>query len=525
MIRTADGTTPVPGSDAVAPPRRGTALLLAVVVALTGLTLVLGYVNKARCTGPEFDAQGRSAPDYENRKDLDVCYSDIQHLWIGRDIDEHVFPYVDGGIDADGKLTGGTVEYPVLTGLIMWLAALGAHTDAGFLLASALIMAPFGLATGWLLGRLSRWRALLWALGPPLVLYAFHNWDLPVVACAVGAVFVLHGLRSRWSLRRRGTVAAVLLGLGFALKLYPGAFVLPLALYVLTRGEDRVPGGRLDWWGAVRVAGAAVLTVVAVNLPFAIAGFDGWRASFTFQQLRKVDFTTNSFWFWGFRPYSEPDDVAFQDLVSWLSPTLIIASFLLAAGVGLWRMRRLGSYPWVAVSAAMLCGFLLLHKVHSPQYTLWLLPFFVLLRVPWGVVAGYLVADAVMGIGIFRWLYDVRAGVDLEITQGLAAQAVAVGVWGRAALLVALFVLFLRVPPTFALRPPPPADAPEQPPSEPEGRDEPAAAKATSDAEQPGSEQPGSEQPGEEKASAEKASAEKAREPVGDTPSSAAPAP
>ena len=46
-------------------------------------------------------------------------------------------------------------------------------------------MAPFGLATAWLLGRLTRWRALIWALGPPLVLYAFHNWDLPVVACAV----------------------------------------------------------------------------------------------------------------------------------------------------------------------------------------------------------------------------------------------------------------------------------------------------------------------------------------------------
>lgn len=454
MTGTAVGPTRTTGSEAAAPsPRRRSALLLAVLVVLTAVTLVLGYANKARCTGPEFDAQGRSTPDYENRKDRDVCYSDIQHLWLGRDINEHVFPYVDGGIDANGMLTGGSVEYPVLTGMLMWLGALGAHTDAGFLLASALIMAPFGLATGWLLGRLSRWRALLWAVGPPLILYAFHNWDLPVVACAVCAVWVMHSWRGGRSLLWRGNVAAVLLGLGFALKLYPGAFVLPLALYVLTRGEDRVPGGRLDWWGAARVAGTAVLTAVVVNLPFAIAGFPGWRASFTFQELRKVDFTTNSFWFWGFRPESEPTNVAFQHLVSWLSPVLIIASFLVAAGVGWWRMRRVGSYPWVAVSAAMLCGFLLLHKVHSPQYTLWLLPFLVLLRVPWGVVAGYLVADAVMGIGIFRWLYDVRAGTNLEITQGLAAQAVAVGVWGRVALLVVLFVLFLRVPPTFELRP------------------------------------------------------------------------
>ena len=100
----------------------------------------------------------------------------------------------------------------------------------------------------------------------------------------------------------------------------------------------------------------------------------------------------------------------------------------------------------------MLCGFLLLHKVHSPQYTLWLLPFFVLLYVPWGWVGAYLLADLTMGIGIFRWLYAFNSGADLGIGAGFASQAVAIGVWGRAALLVVLFVLFLRVPEALAAR-------------------------------------------------------------------------
>ena len=131
------------------------------------------------------------------RANRDVCYSDIQKLWLGRDIDLHVFPYLTGSITPEGELRGGTVEYPVLSGLLMWVAAVPAHTDGEFLAWSALLMAPFGLVTGWLLGRLARWRALLWALGPPLVLYAFHNWDLPVVACAVGAVYAVHGWRTR----------------------------------------------------------------------------------------------------------------------------------------------------------------------------------------------------------------------------------------------------------------------------------------------------------------------------------------
>ena len=429
-------------------------LMLAALVLLTGVTLLLGYANKARCVGPEFDAAGRTQPDYQLRVDHDVCYSDIQELWLGRDVDKHVFPYLHGSITPDGKLVGGSVEYPVLTGLLIWAGAYFAHDDGQFLLYSALLMAPFGLLTGWMLGRMARWRALLWALGPPLVLYAFHNWDLPVVACAVGAVFAVHGGRAggRWAARPlvdRASVAAVLLGLGFALKLYPGAFVLPLALYVLTASR---PGVR-HWAGALRVCLLAAAIAVLVNLPFAVAGYEGWRAAITFQQLRKVDLTTNSIWYWGYRPDSEPTNLAFQERMDVLSPSLVLASFALACAIGWWRWRRTGSYPWIGVSAAMLCGFLLLHKVHSPQYTLWLLPFFVLLAVPWGWVAAYLVADAVMGIGIFRWFYAFDNGLDTGIQAGFAAQAVAIGVWGRAVLLVVLFVLFLRLPETGALRP------------------------------------------------------------------------
>jgi uncharacterized membrane protein len=421
-----------------------------VLVLLCGLTLLAGYENKARCTGPSFDHWGRSQPDYKKRIDGDVCYSDIQQLWIGRDIDRHVFPYIHGKITEDGVLVGGVVEYPVLTGLLIWAAAIPAHTDAGFLLASALLMAPFGLATAWLLGRLSGWRALLWALGPPLVLYAFHNWDLPVAACAVAAVYAVH---RGWGkagvdrpIVRRAMVASVLLGLGFAFKLYPALFVLPLALFVLTGGpggRELPKGRRVDIFGALGVVAAALMTAILVNLPFMFAGYEGWRASFTYQELRQVDITTNSIWFWGFRPWSDPSNKAFQDMVSWLSPTLILASFALACALGWLRYRREGTYPWIAVSAAMLCGFLLLHKVHSPQYTLWLVPMFVLMRVRAGWVLAYFLADLAMGIGIFRWYYAINNGVGSSPYEGFLAQAVLIGVWGRAALLVGLFVAFL----------------------------------------------------------------------------------
>ena len=48
---------------------------LAAVVLLCGVTLVLGFANKDRCTGPEFDELGRSQPDYTERARGVVCYS------------------------------------------------------------------------------------------------------------------------------------------------------------------------------------------------------------------------------------------------------------------------------------------------------------------------------------------------------------------------------------------------------------------------------------------------------------------
>lgn len=421
--------------------------MTAVVLLLCGLTLVPAYLNKARCAGAPFYEDGRSVA-FDIVKDAEVCYSDIQYLWLGRDIDRHVFPYIDGGITADGWLTGGAVEYPVLSGLLMWLGAIGAHDDAAFLWHSALLLAPFALLTAWMLVRLAGRAALLWAAGPPLVLYAFHNWELPVVCTAVAAVYVMAAL-TRYSLRTRGIVAAVLLGLGFCLKLYPGIFVLPLVLLVLTRGKagprERAESG-WDVRGAALTAGAAVATVVLVNLPFAVAGYEGWRASITFQQRRQADITTNSIWYWGhhllFGRFAETGQ-AWQDGVALASPLLVAATFAVAAWLG-WRRYAAGEvYPWVGVSAAMLCGFLVFHKVHSPQYTLWLIPFFVLLAVPWPLVVAYLCADIAIGVGVFRYFYLLGAGEPSE----WAEVVVQFGVWGRALLLVPLFFLFVRAAP------------------------------------------------------------------------------
>ncbi len=425
---------------------------------LCALTLGVGYANKARCIGPSFDSQGRSTPDLSMRVARDVCYSDIQYLWVGRDVDRHVFPYVSGGYNAESKtLFGGSLEYPVLTGLAIWVAAGPSSTDGQFLRHTAVLLGLAGLLTAALLAWLAGLRSWWFALAPPLVLYAFHNWDLFSVAATVLAFWVLlRASRPVGGERTGGTIsrplpligAAVALGIGAGFKLYPLMFALPVALWLGAGGWRPAAGAARPvlnrWFCATAFAVGAAAVFAAVNLPFAVAGRAGWWASFQFQWSRPIDVTTNTIWFWGARPYSNSDNDAVQHTLALIATGTTLAALLLACLFGWLRYDRRRGYPWLQVCAAMVCGYLLFNKVHSPQFTLWLLPFFVLLRIRSGWILSYFVVDAAIGIGFFRWQYLIGSGRPSSAYDALSPQLVLIGVWGRAALLIALFVVFLR---------------------------------------------------------------------------------
>ena len=301
----------------------------------------------------------------------------------------------------------------------------------------------------WLAGLRSWW----FALAPPLVLYAFHNWDLFAVCATVVAFWAL--LRASRRDRRnrhaagRSLCAAVALGVGAAFKIYPMMFALPIALWL---GVRRLATGRWPvtaarrWLVAAAFAAGSAAVFVAINLPFMIAGLGGL--------VGVVPIPVE--------PADRPDDEhhlvlgfpAVQQFVQrrrparprigW-PPRRRSAALLLACALGWLRFGEgSGAYPWLPVCAAMVCGYLLFNKVHSPQFALWLLPFFVLLQIRPGWILAYFAADAAIGIGFFRWQYLIGSGAPSGAYDALSPQFVLIGVWGRAALLVALFVVFLR---------------------------------------------------------------------------------
>lgn len=377
------------------------------------VVLIVAFFFKAQCLHA-----GDGRQFYER-----LCYSDLPPLYGLRGVAENVFPYVNGFLDDGGALVGGAIEYPVLTGVFMWLTGLPVEDANQFFVVSAILLAPAALATGYLLARMAGWRALMWAAAPAVVLYAFHNWDLLVVGCAVAGI---------WSWRQgRPLAAAVWFGVGASFKLYPAFFLAPLFFDELRRrGFGRALGAAV----------AGVATFALVNVPFFVAGRDGWLATYQFHERRGPNF--DSIWTLWF-----PSDTWLgefgaltPDRLNLVTAALTGAFFTAALAFGWWRARRDGAYPFLQVCGALLAAFLLWNKVHSPQYALWILPFFALLRVNvvwWGL---YAVADAATYYGVFQWFYDRS----LERDFTAAKKSMIAGVWGRAALLLLLFALFLR---------------------------------------------------------------------------------
>ncbi|MFN2389475.1 MAG: glycosyltransferase 87 family protein [Actinomycetota bacterium] len=380
---------------------------------MCALFLLAGYLLKAQCLQPWVDFR-----QYER-----LCYNDIQPLYGLRGVAQGTFPYIGGSLH-DGELANGAIEYPVLTGVFMWASGLVVDDANRYLTVSALLLAPFGLLAAYHLGRMAGRRALLWAAAPALILYSFHNWDLLVVAAFCAAAY-------SWTRGSPGWAAAWL-GVGGALKMYPLFFLAPLALE-RWRARDRR--------GAVASVGVGAATFAALNLSFVVRNFEGWVATYRFHESRPADF--NSIWHWA-APHLSIGGL------NLLTAALTAGSFALALGVGWWRARREGGYPFLQVSGAMLAAFLLWNKVHSPQYALWIMPFFALLRVGVLLWAAYSVADMLFYAGIFRWFYDTYA---LGVDDTLAKQVMLVALWGRAALLGAVFAIFLRARPA-----PPEAD-------------------------------------------------------------------
>jgi hypothetical protein len=236
---------------AVGPPGRARRTA---VLAITCGALSLAFLVKVPFLAASWDVGGRFDAF------TPIGYSDLSTLYFDRGLDRDEIPYVEG-----------ENEYPVLSGVTMWFAA-AVTTDAeGFDLVTCALMALAGVGVALVLERWTGRRALIFAAAPIVVFEAFVNLDLLAIFLSTAAIGAFLGRRDR--------LAGVLVGLGAAAKLYP---VLLLPLFLADRARER--GAR----AAANVVWPAVAAWLIVNVPFAIASFDGWARFFTFSSERQA---------------------------------------------------------------------------------------------------------------------------------------------------------------------------------------------------------------------------------------------
>jgi uncharacterized membrane protein len=415
---------------------------LGVILAATLVTLTVGALVKAPCGAGNWG---------DGRQYKRLCYSDIVPLYGTENLTGDRLPYLD---QCPNDAPGQCDEYPVFTMYFMrgaaWISnALSgpANGYAAFFWTNVALLGLLGLATAALLWTVAGERALFFAVAPTLLIYAFVNWDLLAVALATAATVAY--------LKNRDEVSGAMLGLGAAAKLYPALLLVP---FVLGRLRQKRRGG------AAILAVWAVLAWAVVNVPFVIASRPEWETFFRFNAHRPLDW--DSLWFVACTRLHGGGTCGWSaNLMNWLS----LASFAVVAAIVYWIRRvRDPGFPRWTFGFPILVAFLLTNKVYSPQYGLWLLPWFVLALPNLPLFVAFEATD--VAVFITRFGFFGRLGRLADPNGAFAGFGGYSQEWFqvmlvlRAAVLLACLVVWtMRRQEEFMVEEPPPALGPRAP--------------------------------------------------------------
>ena len=299
-----------------------------IIIALALFASLLSFAKFSYCA----DTQWQSPGQY-----IHACYSDIPALYGERDL-KNSWAY---------SSTENAVEYPVITGVIMWVTAQVIPEGAiNYFNYSALLLALLFIFIAWITFRIRPEFAYLLPVAPAVIASLYINWDVWAIATMMLAIYLFD--------KNKLALSAIALAISIATKFMPVVLLVPIALIFLR--QERISQ-------FFRYVAITFGTWAAINAPIFLTTPEGWKRFYVMNLDRGSD--------WGSIWYALSNiglDLTHQNYLSVL--TLLIGFTLLALLI--LQFEKTPSLAHVAIFAFVIM--MAVSKVYSPQYVLWLTP-------------------------------------------------------------------------------------------------------------------------------------------------------
>ena len=298
------------------------------LLALAIFAALLSFTKFSHCEGTNW-----ATPDQY----IHACYSDLPSLFGERGMDDNTWPYASDT---------NAVEYPVLTGLVMYATSFVAHTPASYFNFNALLLAFLFIFIIFIVRKIKPEFTYLVPVAPAMIASLYINWDLWAIATMMLAIY--------WFDRKAYLYSSIAIAVSISTKFLPIFLLLPIIFILWRTNQIRE---------MVKYAATTVAIWLAINLPFALTTPIGWWRFYKLNMERNADW--GSLW------------LAFNQLGLGLANLNYLAILLLLIGltafvIFLFEVKNtptLASVAFIVLAIVMVAS-----KVYSPQYVLWLTP-------------------------------------------------------------------------------------------------------------------------------------------------------
>jgi uncharacterized membrane protein len=262
----------------------------------------------------------------------------------------HHWPYSPHTIAGTSEVMH-SVEYPVITGLVMWLLTFLVPMSDQAIIHYYWITAAFNIlllaTSAYLIKSISNKKTAYYFIFAPAVLYSlYRNWDIWALVPMLSAILLFE--------REKYSRSAWMLSLSIATKFFPLVLLLPIGIIFIRKNQISI---------LIKYCANVLISWIIINLPFALIDFRGWSYFYEYSYKRGL----------GSASIYEIISILIPS-ISFSSPYFYLFNFVIFSALIIY-LFKINEIPTLAESSFFVVfAFILFTKQYSMQYVIWLAP-------------------------------------------------------------------------------------------------------------------------------------------------------